>query len=148
LSTGVLDSRDIREPECHILSLAYLPDGKTLAGAVQRGGGQGLVRLWNLAHGQGRTLCRFQHSSGTWNLDLSPDGKSLACPGDDDTVCIVELAGGKLIHRFKGHENEVTAVAVAPDGKTLISGSKDRTIRFWDVEKKRNTNVWKDTMVT
>jgi len=137
LATGNLENRDLREQECHILSLAYSPDGKTLAAAVQRGGERALVRLWNVAKGKGRTLCRFQHSSGIWNVAFSPDGATVACPGEDNTVCVVELAGGKIIHRFKGHENEVTAVIFAPDGKTLISGSKDRTIRLWDLETKK-----------
>ncbi|HMF16433.1 MAG TPA: WD40 repeat domain-containing protein, partial [Gemmataceae bacterium] len=137
LSTGNLENHDFREQECHILSLAYSPDGRTLAAAVQRGGERALVRLWNVANGKGRTLCRFQHSSGIWNVAFSPDGTTVACPGEDNTVCVVELAAGKIMYRFKGHENEVTAVIFAPDGKTLISGSKDRTIRFWDLETKK-----------
>lgn len=138
LSTRFLEIREIREPETHILALAYSPDGKVLAGVTQRGGGTGLVRLWNTANGDGRTLCRFQHSGGC-HVAFSPDGKSLACPGDDDTVCIVELATGKTLFKARRHESEVTALAFLPDGKTLISGSKDRTIRFWDLEKKKES---------
>jgi len=138
LTTGRLGTRDFRENDCHIVSLAYSPDGKTLAGAVQQGG-EGLVRLWNLASGEARTLCRFQHSSGAWNAAFAPDGKSLACPGDGDTVCLVELDTGKILQRFKGHESEVTAVVFAPGGKVLISGSKDQTIRFWDLTSKKES---------
>ncbi len=32
-----------------------------------------------------------------------------------------------------GHTNGITRLATTPDGKTLISASFDRTIRFWDV---------------
>jgi len=35
--------------------------------------------------------------------------------------------------RFSGHEDGVWSVAFAPDGKTLLSGGKDRTLRLWDV---------------
>ena len=30
------------------------------------------------------------------------------------------------------HSNRVTSVAFSPDGKTIVSGSKDKTIKVWD----------------
>jgi WD40 repeat protein/tRNA A-37 threonylcarbamoyl transferase component Bud32 len=36
--------------------------------------------------------------------------------------------------RLEGHASAVTAVAIAPDGKTILSGGKDRTLRLWDAE--------------
>ncbi|MCH9739822.1 MAG: AAA family ATPase [Epsilonproteobacteria bacterium] len=35
-----------------------------------------------------------------------------------------------------GHNNVVRSVAFSPDGKTIISGSHDRSIKLWDVQKK------------
>ena len=31
------------------------------------------------------------------------------------------------------HENGVVSLAWAPDGKTLVSGGEDKTLRFWNV---------------
>ena len=36
------------------------------------------------------------------------------------------------IRTLEGHGNEVTALAVSPDGDSLISGSRDQKIIVWD----------------
>jgi WD40 repeat protein len=37
------------------------------------------------------------------------------------------------VRRLEGHENTITRLIAVGDGRTLISASYDRTIRFWDV---------------
>ncbi len=40
----------------------------------------------------------------------------------------------RCIHTLVGHSNAVTSVAFSPDGKTLASGSQDKTIEMWKLE--------------
>jgi WD40 repeat protein len=40
-----------------------------------------------------------------------------------DTPCVI----------LKGHSSEVNAIAFSPDGRQLVSGSNDKTLRIWDV---------------
>ncbi len=39
-----------------------------------------------------------------------------------------DMATGKEMSKLQGHSGEVYSVAISPDGKTIVSGSDDKTI--------------------
>ena len=39
---------------------------------------------------------------------------------------------------FAGHEQEIYSLDFARDGRTIASGSGDRTVRLWDIEANQN----------
>ncbi|MGK7876897.1 MAG: Hsp70 family protein [Xenococcaceae cyanobacterium] len=45
-------------------------------------------------------------------------------------------------YHLTGHANAVTSVAISPDGQTLASGSRDKTIRLWHLP----TGEWRRTL--
>ncbi len=49
----------------------------------------------------------------------------------------LERANEGALRTLAGHSNWVTAVAIAPDGLTAISASRDHTLKIWDTQTGR-----------
>jgi WD40 repeat protein len=43
------------------------------------------------------------------------------------------LADGKQHKKFLGHSDGCNAIAFTPDGRRLVTGSGDRTVKLWDL---------------
>jgi hypothetical protein len=74
------------------------------------------------------------------HLVFSPDGKSVASVGKDRrTVRAWDLATGEILATLRGHTDTVEALAFSPDGRTLASGSRDKTVKLWAVSNGQDT---------
>jgi WD40 repeat protein len=76
------------------------------------------------------------HSDDVYAVAFSPDehGLWLATAGADSAVKVWDShAGGPPVRTFRGHTGLVTSLAFTPDGKRLVSGSRDHTVKVWDM---------------
>ena len=72
------------------------------------------------------------HTELVYAVSWSPDGKTLATAGFDNTVRLWDAATRKEIRKYEGHTKIVMAVAISPDGKQILSGGNDNTAKLWD----------------
>src|SRR5262249_33654749 len=65
-------------------------------------------------------------------VGISPDGRTVIVGGDLGVLTAYGFDGKKL-GDFVGHESTVWAVSTSPDGRYLVSGSADQTVRLWNL---------------
>jgi hypothetical protein len=112
----------------NVSALAFSPNGQTLACGTSAAG----VVLWEVAAGQER--CRIEAATGwTRAICFSPDGRLLA-RANDNAVGLFDIASGRLVRWFRGHDSEVTGLVFTADSRTLVSSSSDSTLLLWDAE--------------
>ena len=119
-------------------SLAWMPDGKTIAiGGFRR-----------VSFSDGRPeWAGFVDAVRA--LAVSRDGRLLAAaggnPGRKGEVKIRSLAAADAAPiEFTGHSDAVYALAISPDSKTIATASYDKLIKLWDAATGKEVRTLKD----
>ncbi len=113
-----------------VQSVAFSPDGKTIAaGYGGVGGGGGGVVLWDVAARKRLADDPLPVKEGmVWGVSFSPDGKTIAAGyggfGGGGGVVLWDVAARKRLadHPLPVKEGYVYCVSFSPDGKTIAAG--------------------------
>src|SRR5205823_12490256 len=112
-----------RQPQS--ISVAFSPDGKKLAGA----GVEAAVRLWDVATGKEEgAAAAAGHAGWVYAVAALPDRKTIVSAGIDGAVIVWDAASGRQLRRLEGSRERAHALAVAPDGKTVAAGGRDKVV--------------------
>jgi WD40 repeat protein len=137
-----------------VVSLAFSPDGKSLAIATHD-----VVEVWDMAHSQ-RRLEFPQRDKGSiwWSVRYTTQGRLMAIgsgakyaralrintkkgvttgthQAQDEEIRLWDPLAKKELGRLSGHHDSVRAVDLSVDGTLLVSGSRDKTVRIWDLTR-------------
>jgi RNA polymerase sigma factor (sigma-70 family) len=102
--------------------MTFAPAGKTVAAGDDRG----RIVLWDLASKHSVPQEIKADLKSVRGLAFSPDGKTLAVSGNDNTLRLIEVASGKTLadYRSKTMKEALGTLRFTPDGKKIVASGQ------------------------
>jgi WD40 repeat protein len=124
------ERRRLAEPPSLALALALAPDGRWLVSSDQ----DCALRLWDAVTGEQRGTLPAHPGLGA--IVFSPDGRTLASGDFDGVVKLWDVEAGAERAELACSAEEVSALAFAPDGRSLAL-ALGYAVEVWDVNARR-----------
>jgi WD40 repeat protein len=114
-------------------TLAFSPDGKTIASGSSEPSRSGELKLWDATTGALVKEFKNAHSDTVQSVDFSGDGKLLVSGAADRFVKCWTVADTKLVKSFEGHTHQVLGVTLKRDGRIIASAGADNAVKVWSL---------------
>ena len=132
-----------------VLSVAFSPDGRRIVS----GSRDGRLRVWDASTGHRDLMLTPLDVTGWVDcVAVSSDGRRIVSGSDKkklygsvnrkmwaSELVVWDASTGQETLPLRGHAGGVTSVAFSPDGRRIVSGSDDKTLKVWDVSTGQET---------
>ncbi|KAH8690887.1 putative G-protein beta WD-40 repeat-containing protein [Talaromyces proteolyticus] len=130
--------RNLNTAQDKVISLTFSSDGQILASGSTKDN----IQLWDPITGEPWQTLKGQYSR-VLSVTFSPDDQMLVSGCSYNTIKLWEPIIGELRQTkchsswrlrkiLEDHSGDVSSVTFSPDGQMLVSGSNDKTIKFWN----------------
>jgi WD40 repeat protein len=92
------------------------------------------IRLGNLLNTTPAIISVWPHAKRVDKAVFSPDDRYIATASSDRVIRVIDIASEALYRQFEGHDSEIESIAYDAAGQRLISASRDKTARIWNVQ--------------
>ncbi|KAI6249958.1 hypothetical protein HI914_01569 [Erysiphe necator] len=107
-----------------IRALSLSSDDRMVASASN-----GELKVWNV---RTRNCIRTFECGYALCCSFLPGDKILVVGTKTGDLELFDVASAAMLDRIKAHESAIWALQVHPNGQSLISGSADKTVKFWN----------------
>ncbi|XP_070605522.1 protein Atg16l2 [Erythrolamprus reginae] len=130
LPSGVADEQEGHHSEIH--ALAFCPN----SGLLATGGTDRLIKLWSVAGGCLEKQETFEGPSGSiTSLAFDPLGCCVLAATYDNAAQLWKVGDSRIQEILTGHSDKVTAAKFRSTWHQAVTGSRDRTVKEWDLVK-------------
>ncbi|KAF7360035.1 putative TUP1-general transcription repressor [Mycena venus] len=123
--------------DLEVSSVTVSPDGTLVAAGYV----DAVIRIWSVATGALVEQLKG-HRDSVYSVVFTRDGHGIVSGSLDHSLKYWDLSGVKVreeaarssrcLTNFIGHKDYVICAAISQDSGLVVSGSKDKDIRFWD----------------
>ena len=136
-ATGALVGPILRH-EGWVRAVAFSPDGRRLL----TGSADGKARIWDVA--DGTILQSFPHPADVRDVAFHPTKPTqFVTAGVDGTARLWDTSAGGPPRTFP-HGDQIFAIALGPDGRSLLTAGMDHSARLWDTTDGRELRRFRD----
>lgn len=107
-----------------IRSLALSSDDRMLSSASN-----GNLKIWNI---RTQTCLRTLECGYSLCSSFLPGDKIVVVGNKNGLLEVFDIASSALLDTIQAHDGPIWALHVHPDGKSMVTGSADKTAKFWD----------------